>query len=105
MSNLAEQKRLMTLIGGEVEFYEAGGILVKAYGIPAMKKIEQHVHDDDHVSVLVSGHAHVVVDGIDHDMNGTGFITIEAGKKHTIITETDTLWLCIHNTDRLEKHL
>ena len=89
----------------ETEFYEAGGVFIKAYGIPAKTQIEQHVHDYDHLSVLVAGHVHVIVDGVDHEMNGTGFITVEAGKKHVIIAETDSLWLCIHNTDRLEKHL
>lgn len=98
----AAQKAKLAAVGGHIEFYDAGGVAIVATGIPALTQIEQHVHPYDHLSVLVSGHVHVVVDGVDHEMKGTGFITVQANKKHTIIAETDSLWLCIHNTDRLE---
>lgn len=86
-------------LGGEVGIYSAGGVMAKVYGIPAKTQIEQHVHTYDHLSILISGKAHFIVEGEHTELNGPAFITVEAGKKHTIIAETDSLLACIHNEE------
>lgn len=86
-------------LGGEVGIYSAGGVVAKVFGVPANTQIEQHVHSYDHLSILISGKVHVIVDGKHSEMTGPALITIEAGKKHTIIAETPALWACIHNEE------
>lgn len=89
-------------LGGEVEFFEAGGVTAKVYGLPANTLIEQHVHDYDHLSFMIAGKATVVAGGVATEYEGFNVITILAGVKHTIVAAEPTLWACIHNTDRID---
>lgn len=89
-------------LGGEVEFFSVGGIEAKVYGLPALTKIEQHVHTYDHMSILISGKATLVAGTEVTEHTGPAFLEIKAGVKHTIIAEEATLWACIHSTDRMD---
>lgn len=89
-------------LGGEVEFFSSGGIEAKVYGLPAMTKIEQHVHTYDHMSILISGKATLVADKVVTEHTGPAFLELKAGVKHTVIAEEATLWACIHNMDRID---
>lgn len=97
-----ESDLALRALGGEVEFFSSGGVEAKVYGLPALTKIEQHIHTYDHMSILISGKATVVAGTVATEYTGPAFIEILADVKHTIIAEEPTLWACIHNADRID---
>lgn len=67
-----------------------------------MKEIKQHVHDYDHLSILISGTVVLVAGKVATELTGPAFVELKAGVSHTIIAKTASLWACIHNADRLD---
>jgi quercetin dioxygenase-like cupin family protein len=89
-------------LGGDIMFFTSGGVEAKVYGMPAMTQIDQHVHDYDHMSFLVSGDVTVVAGTKVVELTGPAFFEVKANTPHRIIATTPALWACIHNADRLE---
>lgn len=79
-----------------------GGVYVKETRIPANMSLTQHVHEHDHLSVLVSGEVIVRVDGVLTQYTAPAVLTIAAGKAHEVVSLKDTVWLCIHATDETD---
>jgi quercetin dioxygenase-like cupin family protein len=57
--------------------------------------LESHVHEDSHMSVLVSGTADVTIDGKTERMTGYKLLTIPANTRHSVQAVTDVVWLCL----------
>lgn len=89
-------------LGGDIMYFDSGGVHAKMIGMPAMTQIDQHVHDYDHMSFLVSGVVTVVAGKDVVRLEGPAFFEVKANTQHRIIAETPALWACIHNADRLE---
>lgn len=69
--------------------------------IPAGKKLVQHVHPHDHLSVLACGRALVTVSGVTDEYTGPVCLLIKAGVEHSVTAVDNVVWFCIHGT--LEK--
>lgn len=86
--------------GVEIKHYFAAGVYIKESHILASgKELKKHTHDYDHLSILVSGAARVVIGGVEHIFNGFHVLKIEAGVPHKVTAITDIVWLCVHATD------
>lgn len=79
-----------------------GGVYVKETRIPANMRLMQHIHEHDHLSVLVSGEVIVTVDGVSSRYFAPAVLTIEAGKAHEVVSITDSVWMCIHATEETD---
>jgi len=75
------------------------GVYAKEVHVPAGAKLLQHIHSFDHMSILASGTARVVVDGVVAEFTGPQCLTIEANKQHFVEALTPVVWFCIHATD------
>lgn len=67
--------------------------------IPAGVSLPQHAHSHDHLSILASGTADVVVDGEAKRFTGPECIHIRASAVHTVVAITDVVWFCCHGTN------
>lgn len=85
-----------------IAHYFGGGVYVKETRIPANMRLTQHIHEHDHLSVLLSGEVVVVVGGVQTNHKAPAVLTIHAGKAHEVVSVTDAVWLCIHATDETD---
>lgn len=74
----------------------AGGIVRREYKIPAGMVLTAHIHDYDHLSILVSGHARLRCEDRVADMIAPYMVIIEKGKQHEILAIDDCVWDCLH---------
>ena len=103
-------------LGVGIDCYEAGGSCVKETRIPAGRKLVQHSHSYDHLSILASGSVEVRLSNVDglELLEGDAItfvapkcITIQAGLIHSVTAITDAVWYCVHassDIDRTETH-
>lgn len=89
----------MTDVDVTVNHYFGGGVYSKEMLIPAGTLLGQHVHTYDHLSILASGQAIVIVDNVPTAYTGPACLVIQANKQHMVHALTDTVWYCIHATD------
>lgn len=85
-----------------ISHHFGGGVYVKETRIPANMRLVQHIHEHDHLSVLMSGEVVVSVDGVQTHYTAPAVLTISAGKAHEVVSITDAVWLCIHATDETD---
>lgn len=64
--------------------------------------LTQHAHLYDHASALVKGAVRLCVEGTSCDITAPRMLLIEAGKRHSLITLTPTVWHCIHITSETD---
>ncbi|WOB06456.1 hypothetical protein [Piscinibacter gummiphilus] len=88
--------------GIDVEHHFGGGVYAKDTRIPKGKRLVQHVHPFDHLSVLAVGTVVVEVDGAREVFVGPRCLTIKAGKAHAVEALTDAVWFCIHATSETD---
>lgn len=75
----------------------ANGVVTVHYKIPAGRDVFSHVHDYDHLSILVSGEGDLTRgDGDPERLTGPRFIEIKAGVRHKFHAVTDCVWDCKH---------
>lgn len=80
------------------EFFADDWLFVKQIPIKAGEVVEQHVHEYDHVTGLVSGTVRVWIDGSDHgEFTAPKLISVPAGKRHMFLAVSDAVLYCIHN--------
>jgi len=72
--------------------------------IPAGISLPQHAHNHDHLSILASGSADVVVDGVRTRHEGPAVLTVKAGAVHTVEAVTDVFWVCCHGVSADDQH-
>lgn len=89
----------LALYGVETEDINGARIFIKKARIRAGSFVEEHVHDFDHFGLCVSGDASVEIDGVSTLVEVGEPILLKAGVKHGILAHSDTLWLCIWNSD------
>lgn len=75
------------------------GVYIKETFFDAGEGGEKHIHNFDHLSVLVSGTVKLYVDGVASIKTAPEVITIQAGKLHQVIALTDAVWHCTHATN------
>ena len=61
--------------------------------------IGKHVHDFDHISVLLMGSAYIKIGGITRFAKAPFALKVEAGVEHEVTAITKAVWLCTHVTD------
>ncbi len=83
----------------KVEHFFCDGLYAKKMRIAKGLLVGKHVHDFTHVSALKSGRVLLGVDGVKTEHVAPCYLTIEAGKVHTIEAIEDSEWFCIHMTD------
>ena len=78
-------------------FTEAGNFKIKWMKLPEGKTLIQHVHLSDHATMVISGVIRLFVEGrnmgVFYPME---LIYVEAGKRHYMQAETDSVFACIH---------
>lgn len=89
-------------LGVGIVHHFAGGLYAKETHIPAGVSLTKHVHDFDHLSILVSGDVVVIVDGHSTHYGAPAFLTIKAGRAHEILAVTPSTWVCLHATDETD---
>lgn len=82
-------------LGGSIQHHFGGGVYIKQTAIPAGTYLEQHRHDHDHLSVLVSGWVRLEVDGEAKDVSAPAVLVLEARSVHKVTAYTDSIWLCV----------
>ena len=87
---------------GDVQHHFAAGLYAKEYFLPKGYAVPQHVHSYSHLSILAQGSVVVDIDGEQKFYEAPACIEIAANKSHVIITQTDTIWYCIHATEEAE---
>lgn len=80
--------------GVKVHHYLAGGVFAKQAEIKAGWSLEAHGHDHDHLSLLPVGQVLLTVDGLEQIYTGPTGINIKAGKQHSILALSDSIWIC-----------
>jgi hypothetical protein len=88
----------------DMKHYFADGLYAKQYFIPKGWAVPKHVHGYSHLSILAMGEVVVDVDGDRKFYAAPACIEISAEKIHVIVTQTDSIWYCIHATEEAEKH-
>ena len=86
----------------DVAHHFGAGVYAKEIRVPKGKFIVQHKHKFDHLSVVASGAARVVVDGVVTEHVAPAVLTIKAHKHHAVEAMQDLVWLCIHATDETD---
>ena len=87
----------------DLQHHFAEGLYAKEYFLPKGWAVPQHVHSYSHLSILAIGEVVVDIDGEHTFYKAPACIEIEAHKSHVIITQTDTVWYCIHATEQAEE--
>jgi quercetin dioxygenase-like cupin family protein len=87
----------------DIQHHFAAGLYAKEYFLPKGWAVPQHIHPYSHLSLLAKGTVYVDVDGVQTKYEAPACIEIKANTSHVIITETDTIWYCIHALSEAEK--
>lgn len=82
--------------------HDADGLYTKEMHIPAGVAVGKHRHSFSHLSVLVQGVVRLICNDEEKVIKAPAVINITANVWHTIRAIEDSVWLCIHNTDRAE---
>ena len=82
-----------------IQHHFSSGVYAKQMHLPKGHFALSHKHAFDHMSILASGIAVVVVDGKETVYTAPACIEIKAGHEHSITALEDVTWFCIHATD------
>lgn len=88
------------IIGGISHFF-AGGLYIRRSLIEPGGVVKMHVHSYDHLSICMGVGMFITEEGAQEV--GPGFVMeTKAGKRHSFIAKTPTIWFCIHPTSEAE---
>ena len=87
----------------KTKHHHESGVYAREMELPKGWFAESHSHEFSHMSILAKGKAIVTVDGVDTEYKAPLVVNIEAGKVHKIVAIEDTVWFCIHSTDKLDE--
>lgn len=76
------------------------GVYAREMHLPKGWGAESHKHKFDHMSILASGSIVLTVDGMQSNHNAPCVLNVEAGKTHSIYAVEDSVWFCIHATEK-----
>ena len=85
-----------------ISHHFGGGVYAKETLIPMGYTLTQHIHANDHLSILASGKAVVDVDGEPRTVDGPACLLIRAGRRHSVTSISDVVWYCIHATEETD---
>lgn len=77
------------------------GVKVKITNIAKGYLVFQHVHEYDHLSVLLSGYVTLSTDDEQQELHGPSSVIIKAGQIHSVLAHTDAVWMCIHKVGEI----
>ena len=78
-------------------FTEAGAFKIKSLRLQPGETCIQHIHVHPHATLVISGVIRVFVDGEDKGVYyPMEAIYVEAGKRHYMRAETESMFACIH---------
>lgn len=82
-----------------IKHHFGAGTYVKETHIRAGYALTQHKHTFDHLAILGSGEAAVVVSGTVVLLKAPCVVNIRANVQHRVEAITDCAWFCIHATE------
>lgn len=85
-------------------FYE-NGVYTRQMILPKGWYAQTHKHSFSHTSILSKGKVILTVDGVSQTYEAPQVLNIEAGKEHGIVAIEDSVWHCIHSSDRLDEEM
>jgi quercetin dioxygenase-like cupin family protein len=74
-----------------------GGIEALIWRLNKGMFVPKHVHNHDHMSILISGKILLDIEGIISEIHAGEVIEVKAGKSHVITALEDIVWACLHN--------
>lgn len=84
--------------GVEINDLRSPTVHSKETKIRAGRKLMQHLHAFDHISILATGTVAVKAGEADEKyIKGPAHLIIKAGVKHEVRAVTDVVWYCIHS--------
>lgn len=86
---------------GEVAHFFTDGLYVRRSVVQPGGLVKMHVHNYDHVTIAFGVGDMLTEDGNVKVMPGD-VLHIKAGKKHSYLAKTMTIWFCIHPTAEAE---
>jgi quercetin dioxygenase-like cupin family protein len=78
-----------------IEHHVIAGVYFRKMALPAGHTAQTHKHEYDHASVCILGTG-VFVGEAKESYRAGDIKTVKAGVEHSIIAETDSVWLCVH---------
>lgn len=88
--------------GCEIIHHFSSGVYAKEVRIPSGATLLQHKHKYDHMSILASGLARVIVNERTTLYEAPAVIDIHAGEAHTVQALSDCVWFCVHPTNETD---
>ena len=85
----------------DVAHFFAGGLYIRRSIIQPGGIVKMHVHEYDHLSIALGVGVFVTEDGAINVMPGD-CLEVKAGKRHSFVAKTTTIWFCIHPTSEAE---
>lgn len=83
----------------EMLFHEAAKVFVVETRSDKGWKLDQHIHEHDHLAYLASGICDVEENGIHRNVVGPTMLIVKANTPHSITALTPIIWLCLWGTD------
>ena len=87
---------------GAIRHHFAGGVYAKETRIPRDGFVVSHAHPYDHMSILASGVATIIIEDQARPLYGPAVVMIKAGQEHRINAISDIVWFCIHATEETD---
>jgi len=104
MENLVSELSKLPQTDLGVEHHFSDGLYAKEMHLPQGHTAVSHVHTYSHLSILATGRAHLVADGVTQTLTAPCCIEIKAGVQHIIEALENLTWFCIHRTDETDIH-
>lgn len=84
-----------------VSHFFADGMYVRRSIVPQGEVVKMHVHGYDHITIAFGVGTLITDDGAIEVAPGD-VLQIKAGKRHSFIAKTMTIWFCVHPTSEEE---
>lgn len=85
-----------------LEHFFAPGVYVRKITMPAGAVILGHEHKTEHLNIVQSGEAEVVIDGKPRRITGPCVFTSKAGVRKALLIIREMVWLTVHPTDETD---
>ena len=86
----------------DIAHHFSDGIYAKETFIPQGMCLQQHEHPHGHLSILASGTARVIADGVASVHVAPAVIDMPAHVRHEVQAMTECVWYCVWRTDETD---
>lgn len=76
----------------------APGVYMREMRVPAGTIVIGHEHKTEHLNVVMSGRAVVMIDGVRHDVRAPYAVTSKPGTRKIALVLEDMVWATVHAT-------